>query len=193
MLNKHDAKKMISNTQTNATNEPADPKIYVSMTYIRGISERIAELIRKQADNVIVAFKNRHNLSSMFSKMKDKVATDQRCDVVYQVNCNECTDKQYIGTTSQMVKNRMAGHRSDCNRKSAEKSALVAHAVNKNHTFDFNNVKILATNNNQNKRMFLEELYIKSSKTCINKKSTEAANVSNIYGHLFDYLDMHEP
>lgn len=81
-------------------------------------------------------------------------------------------------TLEQMIKNRMSGHRSDFRRRRSEKSALEFHAVENNHELNFECVEILAHNKNDNKRMMMEDLYIKSSKTSVNKKSVKAANVS---------------
>lgn len=61
--------------------------------------------------------------------------------------------------------------------------------VEHHHTFDFDHAEILAQEKPHEKRMFLEDLFIKSSTTYVNRECIEEANVSPIYNHQFEYLD----
>lgn len=162
---------------------------YVSMMYIKGISEHASKLVRANTNDLKIAFKSRFNVGLFFDKLKDRIPTELMANVIYQVFCTGGDNKNYVGTTGQFVKNRMSGHRSDCNQQHTMKSALCLHATRWNHSFDFDNVKILAQNDNDDKRKFLEELYIKASRNCVNIKSREAQNVSSIYNHLFSVFE----
>lgn len=79
----------------------------------------------------------------------------------------------------------MDQHEKSVKNGKPEKSALAYHAITNNHNFDFENVKILERESNFEKRALLEEIYIKSSKNCVNKKSIESKNVNDIYSKLF--------
>ena len=68
------------------------------------------------------------------------------------------------------------------------KSALAHHSINTGHGFDFDNVKVIERERTYKKRMLLEELRIKASKNCVNLKSVESKNVSDIYSKLFQKL-----
>lgn len=172
----------LNNNNNNTSN------VYFSIPYIEGVSEKIARLLRPHIDGATIAFKNRQRLEVIYSKLKDKIENENRSNIVYQIECLNCDNKQYIGNTSQMLKGRIAGHKSDCNHQYRDKCVVVAHSMDHNHRFDFENVKILTEENKEYKRNLLEELYIKSSETCINSKSKEAKNISNIYNYLFEYL-----
>ena len=71
------------------------------------------------------------------------------------------------------------------NKKEIEKSALDRHAMHKHHKFNFDDVQIISRCNHEWKLSFKEELYIKTTKSCVNIRSTESRNVSNIYSTLF--------
>lgn len=75
----------------------------------------------------------------------------------------------------------MRQHKNDVRNGAIEKSALVLHAIEFGHHFDFDAVQIVARNNNYHKRMLTEELFIKSDPKCVNSKSKESKNVNSIY------------
>lgn len=164
-------------------------KKYFSLPYVPKISQSIAKSITSVCDNVKVAFKSNSNVGGLFSKLKDKKPLNESTNVVYCVECIDCnTSKCYIGTTGQKVRKRMGQHENDVRNKKEKSSALAYHAVTNDHIFDFNHVKILERENNYRKRMFLEELHIKSSRNCVNLKSIESKNVSDIYIPLLEKI-----
>lgn len=80
----------------------------------------------------------------------------------------------------------MNQHRNDVKNGKSEKSALAHHALTKSHTFKFEDVDIIARHDNYRKRMFIEELCIKASNSCVNFKSNETRNVNSIYTKLLE-------
>lgn len=119
--------------------------------------------------------------------MKDRLDKFMKSNVIYSIKFSKCPDKCYIGVTTQMLEQRISKHRSDCNTNRVS-CALAQHVHNKNHQFDFDNADILAQHNSEERLKVLEKLYIKSSNNCVNKKSIEAADISLIYSHLFNFL-----
>lgn len=102
------------------------------------------------------------------------------------IPCANCNDRNYIGTTKQSLQTRLNQHKNTVKNKQSERSALAAHAVDNRHDFNYADTTVLFKCRQYFKRMFLEEVAIKTSKTCVNLKSKEAANISNIYTRLFD-------
>jgi hypothetical protein len=157
---------------------------YKSLLYIPGVSERIKKSVERVTESFGVAFKCFNTLNSMFSRLKDKLPLMSSSHVVYSVPCATCTNMNYIGTTKQLLRTRLGQHKNTVKNKQGEKSALAAHALDNNHVFDFDNASVLFTCKHYHKRMFLEELSIKTSINCVNVKSKEATNISNIYTRL---------
>lgn len=109
--------------------------------------------------------------------MKDPIPDRERKDVVYLVNCLDCADRCYIGTTRVYIGTRMDQHKKTVEKKDGHKSALAGHAIDNRHNFDLDNPLILERHNQRWKREFLEELHIYSNKKCVNIKSKESRNV----------------
>lgn len=127
-------------------------------------------------------------MGRLFSKMKDKQHITESTDVVYQINCLDCP-KCYIGTTGQKLSQRIREHELDVQHNRPNKSTLAYHCITTGHTFDFAHPKIIERERVKKKRNFLEELRIKSCNNCVNSKSTDTRNVSDIYTNLFKNLN----
>jgi len=151
-------------------------KNYLSLPYISGLSEKISGTFREH--NITVAHKGYNLLKSNFSKLKSKIPKDKKSHVIYEIPCKDC-EGVYIGQTSQYLKNRLYGHRYD--RKN--KTALTNHVLEKKHTIDYENTKILRTENHTKKREFHEMIEIQKNKKSINAKS-DTKNLSKIYFNL---------
>jgi hypothetical protein len=88
-----------------------------------------------------------------------------------------------------MLRKRMKQHQCDVVKRKPDRSRLAYHAIENCHVFDFANVEVLERERIYRKRMLLEELHIKASNNCVNLKSIESKNVSDIYANLFKKIN----
>ncbi|XP_045483075.1 uncharacterized protein LOC123688550 isoform X2 [Harmonia axyridis] len=117
----------------------------------------------------------------LFSQTKDRIHTMSRSDVVYRIPCENC-ESVYVGQTSQCLKRRISIHKSDASLR-PDRCALASHSSSLDHHFKFDEVEILCTNSNYNKRSFLEMCFINENENNINKK-TDLKNLSVVYSYL---------
>ena len=109
--------------------------------------------------------------------------------MIYKIPCLGC-NLIYIGTTGQLLKNRISCHKSDVKPpiKNHLKTSLCQHTHDTGHNFGFNNIEILNVENKYNKRLFLEMAYINAyNKLTVNKKS-DTHELSSIYSGLIDFI-----
>lgn len=170
----------VNNIEANTT------KRYFSLPYIPRVSEKITRCIKSVMTNAEISMRSFKNVGRYFTRLKDPTPKMMQSNVVYSVPCGDCDDKCYIGTTSQLLKTRMGQHASDVRNNKPDKSALAHHALTNEHVFKFDEVKIIGRNDCYRKRMFLEELHIKASGTCVNFKSKETKKVESIYTKLLE-------
>ena len=83
---------------------------YVSIPYIKGHSERLRKILNKHGFSV--SFKTSSTLKKFYSKLKYKVKSEDKSNLIYKINCKNCIST-YIGTTGQKLKNRVSQHKSD--------------------------------------------------------------------------------
>ncbi|XP_044761981.1 uncharacterized protein LOC123319183 [Coccinella septempunctata] len=153
---------------------------YVSLPFVPSLTGKLTNILN-EIENIRIAKYNPLTVKNIFSKIKDKVPTMSRSDVIYRIPCGGC-NSVYIGQTAQCLRKRIALHRSDA-RLLPERCALASHSSSLDHTFQYDDVEILSTSSNYNKRTFLEMCFINENTNNINKK-TDLKNLSVVYSYL---------
>lgn len=174
-------------------NEDQAPKIYKSMVYIPKLSERFEKANIYNKEKYKTAPKTTNTLRKLFTNTKSKIEKSDMSNLIYRIKCtgkdnNNC-NQEYVGTTKNKLKTRLAGHKSDFknrDKNSIQKTALSAHCAEKQHTPDLDNVDILQTEKNNNKRYILEMLHINQipQEKRINSKSDIESCAAKSYRHI---------
>ncbi|XP_050512088.1 uncharacterized protein LOC126888113 [Diabrotica virgifera virgifera] len=151
-------------------------KNYMSLPYIKGLSEQLANLLSKH--NITVAHKGYNLVKRNYIQIKAKTPQLKKSHVVYEIPCSNC-DGVYIGQTSQLLNSRIRSHKYD--KKNS--TALTKHENEKRHKFDFDKTKILKTEQNRKKRELLESIEIKKNNNAINDKK-DVNQLNKIYFNL---------
>jgi Reverse transcriptase (RNA-dependent DNA polymerase) len=120
---------------------------------------------------------------SIFTKLKDKTDTCLKSGIVYRINCSDC-NQFYIGNTKQYLKRRVGQHKSAVNKNANYYSAIAEHALDNNHSIDWNNYQIVATDTRDKNREILEMIYIKKFKdSCVNRQ-VESEALTTTYDNI---------
>ena len=146
---------------------------HISLPFINGLTQPLQHLYNKF--DLKIAHKAHNLLSRNFSRLKTKTSENKKSNIVYEIPCGDC-DGVYIGQTSQYLENRVKGHKYDKNNA----TALSKHEENKKHSFNYNNIKVIATEQNTKKRELLESILIYKNTGAINDKK-DINNLNKIY------------
>jgi predicted GIY-YIG superfamily endonuclease len=155
--------KLYNSSQIKQKNQTQNENRYVALPYTSGLSEKIAYILRKYG--VRTCHRSQNKLNSIFSTLKSKTPTLKQSNVVYSIPCT-CS-KTYIGMTSQLLKNRLNGHK----YQSGASTALQKHERETSHTFCYDNTKILNKDKNLQKLAIKEMIEVKRDKNSINDRS----------------------
>ena len=118
--------------------------------------------------NTNVVFSTINKLNSIIILGKDKNVKYNNANGVYKINCNNC-NASYVGQTSRRLNVRINEHKKKyCDRD--QNLSLFTHTKDNNHTINFHNIKILDIENNRERRLFCEALFIHTQKNFINKQ-----------------------
>jgi len=90
-----------------------------------------------------------------------------------------------VGQTKRQLRTRLKEHANNVKLDSSKHSVVTDHIINRQHNFDWDNVKILDTEVNYHKRLISEMLHIKEQKHGINN-NTDTELLDEAY---FDILD----
>lgn len=105
-------------------------------------------------------------MSSLITTGKDRMS---RCDVVYRISCFDC-EASYVGQIKRQLKTRVQEHFSDI-KKCGSPSVILAHRIEKNHDFDWQQVEILDVEPSALKISISEMIHIKKQQSGLNKQS----------------------
>ena len=153
---------------------PHKPVIYVIFPFIGQLScNKVKRLIRnivfknKCIFDLKFVFVNNFTIDSLF-KVKDCLSLDMKSHVVYRLDCVNCS-AEYIGVTTRLLPARVQEHRDAL--KGMRSSAVADHSPRTGHDVDWFNVKILASDSNEQNLFYLESLLILNWPT-LNKMQT---------------------
>ncbi|BES87901.1 Hypothetical protein NTJ_00710 [Nesidiocoris tenuis] len=155
------------------------PRIFMGLTFARGISPKLKVLLQKDLSNVSVVFKYSNKISRLHTRLKATDPIELQSGVVYKVNCGDCS-ACYVGHTISYLKVRMARHKRDCRNEHEEGTMLSQHAIEMGHRFDFDGVSIEDREQKRNRREFKEKLHIMLNENCCNKR-TDVNGISSVY------------
>lgn len=167
-------------------NQPIVPeRNFRSIIFIDNITYKFCKKIKERIPNLVLSYRSPDTIKSIFTRLKDHVDNSKRSNVIYFFPCKEC-DEVYVGLTTQLLKSRIDQHRYDKNRfdrlirddntsnmvqqnqnleRISQKTAVIKHIMDSNHSFSYDDVKILVTDNSYEKLKIWEMLYIKTMKT----------------------------
>jgi len=168
-------------THNSDTTDSVTKKFFI-IPYIRNISEITTSLINKSI--FTVGYLNK--LDRIIKVHKDQTEYQHKNNVIYKIYCKNC-DASYVGQTKRRLKTRIKEHCNNIKLDDSKHSVVSQHIVNYNHSFNWNDAKILDSESNYNKRLISEMLHIKEQSNGINlMKDTEFLDES--YYCLLDIL-----
>ena len=152
----------------NAQPKPREnPKAYASISYIKGVSERIGRILNRE--HIKTAFKPLKTLGHVFKKPKDWPTKAQLKGIVNKMSCRTCSFT-YIGESKRSWKSRGTEHKPGTNGNVG--SAVKQHAQTTGHDIHPNCASSLETGvKTKEKRLFLESLHYFLDKNSVNEKS----------------------
>lgn len=154
-----------------------DASRIINLPYATIIHHQLFRLFQQY--NITMVTNNKHNISSIIGSTKDIIETQEKANLVYKIQCGDC-NAIYIGQTKRRLKIRINEHKNNVKHRDAHHTALSQHSIQNEHTFNFDDVKILNNETYLRKRLILEMIQIKSHIHSINFK-TDIDKLSNIY------------
>ena len=137
------------------------------LPYIQGTSEELRRILVRA--NIKAVFKPCTTLKQQLVKPEDPVCIKNRTGVVYSIPCKACP-AMYIGQTGRPLETRVKEHKTAVRNGEVSSSALAEHAWNESHQIDWDDVSVLAAENNLQRRLTLESWHIHQHSTTVNRE-----------------------
>ena len=147
--------------------EPENVK-YVSIPYVRGISEKIRRILSSQ--NIKCAFYSNNTLRKFLSKPKDKIPKDRQNNIVYKIPCKDCP-ANYIGESKRTFETRSKEHKRAIRNGDVDKNEMAEHCWKNDHTMNWDEREIIDFEQNLVSRKIKESIHSVKDKHHINSIS----------------------
>ncbi|KAG5326430.1 CP9E2 protein, partial [Pseudoatta argentina] len=102
----------------------------------------------------------KERLDQYFPIGMEYLPKDDQCGVVYKINCLNW-ESSYVGQTKRKLKTRIKKHKADTKKSFSENSVVSRHHLNEMHELDWDNIRILDTEQSLMKRRISEMIHIK--------------------------------
>lgn len=163
---------------------------YKGMGYVPKLSEGLSRLFSRYDKTLRIGYKPKKKVQTIIGNNRNIKPDMMKHGVVYEIQCNDC-EGVYIGQTGQLLTNRVKQHKSDSTEKQIKINTTGAakHSISTGHTLNFDETRVLDTQQQLSKRLVLEMLYInKNRMKSLNLKS-DIDGINPIYVQL---LEQHE-
>lgn len=162
------------NSENESTNQKK--KNIVVIPHIPGISNIVNSTIDK--NNFMIGYRCLNKLDNIIKVQKDKNKRDYNNNVVYKINCKDCS-VSYVGQTKRQLSTRIKEHKCNIKLDVSKHNVITEHILQNNHSFDWENARILDKESNYNKRLISEMINIKKQEKGINhNRDTEMLDTS---------------
>ena len=134
-----------------------------AIPYVRGTSEKLHKIYKRFG--IKTHHKPFNKLRDILVHPKDPIPKEQKCGVIYQIDCSNCPSS-YVGETYRPLSVRVQEH-----QQPSRNTAVCEHIKEKKHKIEMKNVKILASEKNMMRRKNHEAIFIHQLKPALNRDS----------------------
>ena len=120
-----------SNTQGDC--KPDNSKKYITIPYIKNVSEIVTSVIDK--NTFTIGYRCLNRLNRFVKAQKDKDTTTATNNVVYKIQCNDC-DTSYVGQTKRKLNTRIKEQTNNIKLDSSKHSVISEHITQYKHSID---------------------------------------------------------
>ena len=119
--------------------EPERNFTYAVLPYINGLTEPLKRLLKRY--DIKTTTKPLRTLEQSFPSLKDRPLPEKQTNVVYKINCADCS-WSYIGETGRALETRKKEHKRNVEQYKPG-SNIAKHAWTHDHKINFNECEIL--------------------------------------------------
>ena len=105
----------------------------INLPYVEGTSEKLRRILRSH--KIRSTFYCENTLRKLLCKHKDRVATEDKNNIVYEIDCSNC-EVVYFGESQRSFKSRSGKHKRSVRNRDCDKDEIVQHCWKADHNFN---------------------------------------------------------
>ena len=130
-----------SHQLTQATDiQEEEIKASINLPYVEGTSEKLWRILRSHKIRSI--FYTEMTLRKLLCKLKDRVATEDKNNIVYEIGCSNC-QAVYFGESKRSLKSLSEEHKRSVRNCNCDKNEIAKHCWEADHNFNWDQKNLL--------------------------------------------------
>ena len=122
-----------SQQQTEATDVQVEEiRMRINLRYVEGASEELRRIIRSH--EIRSTFYTENTLPKLLCKTKDRVAVENKNNIVYEIDCSNC-QAVYFGESKRSLKSRSDELKISVRNCDCDKNEIAEHCWEADHDF----------------------------------------------------------
>ena len=105
----------------------------INLSYVTGISKELQRRFRSH--KVRSTFYTESFLRKLLCKPKDRVATEDKNNIIYKVDCSNCETFYFVESKQKSLKPRSGEHKSSERNFDCDKNQIAKHCWEADHNF----------------------------------------------------------
>ena len=143
-------------------------KMSINLPYVEGTSEQLWHILRSR--KIRSTFYTENTLCKLLCKPKDRVATEDKNKIVYEIDCSKC-EAVYFGESKRSLKLRSDEHKRSVSNCDYDKNEIAKHCWEANHNFNWDQKKVIDRESRLIPRKIKETIHSLKNPNHINKIS----------------------
>ena len=142
-----------------------DIRVSINLPYVEGTSEKLRHILRSHKIRSI--FYTEKTLRKLLCKPKDRVATEDKNNIVYEIDCSNC-QAVYFGESKQSLKSRSVEHKRSVRNCGCD-NEIAKHCWEADHNFNWDQKKVIDKESRLIPRKIKETIHSLKTPNHINK------------------------
>ena len=162
-------------------------KTSINLPYVEGTSEKLRRILRSHKTRS--TFYTEMTLRKLLCKPKDRVGTEDKNNIVYEIDCSNC-QAVYFGESKRSLKSRSDEHKRSVRNCDCDKNEIAKHCWEADHNFNWDQKKVIDRESRLIPRKIKETIHSLKNPNRINKISYMLPEIwlPNLRYFLVNYL-----
>ena len=115
-------------------------RMSINLLYVEGTSEKLQRILRSH--KIRSTFYTENTLRKLLCKHKDRIATEDKNNIVYEIDCSNC-ETVYYGESKRSLKSRSDEHKISARNCDYDKNEIAKHCWETDHNFSWDQKKVI--------------------------------------------------
>ena len=133
ITNNHSLPQSQQQTQTTDIQEE-EIRMSINLPYVEGTSEKLRRILRSH--KIRSTFYTENTLRKLLCKPKDRVATEDKNNIVYEIDCSNC-EAVYFGESKRSLKSCSNEHKRSVRNCDCDQNKIAKHCWEADHNFSW--------------------------------------------------------